>query len=77
MDDATKSLSDVAPGEVVTVSHVLFEGVRTRCAELGLREGDRVRVRMRGHDTLLIQGTDGRLVHCPKGLVRFVEVQRD
>lgn len=85
MKSAAHSLADVAPDEVVTVSRIFFECLESHCAELGVREGDRLSV-VRQHplgvlrgDTpgLLFRTPDGRLVRCPPELARFIEVRRE
>jgi len=76
MREAVQSLMDVMPDEVVTVRRVLFECLQAHCAELGLREGDRVRVGGGRRSTRLLRTADGGLLRCPPELARFVEVRR-
>ena len=72
-----RSLAEVTSDEVVTVRRILFECIRARCAELGVEEGDFVRVGDDGARTLTLRRPDGRIVRCPQELARFVEVQDD
>lgn len=76
MGHPVESLESTAPNEVVTVRRVLFECVQARCAELGLREGDRVRVGGGRHSTRVLRRMDRRVLRCPAELARFVEVIR-
>ena len=75
MTEAVQSLADVMPDEVVTVRRVLFECLQAQCAELGLREGDRVRVGGDRHSTRLLRKANGWLLRCPPEFARFVEVR--
>ncbi len=85
MKPAAHSLAEVAPDEVVIVRRILFECLESHCAELGVREGDRLSVvgespySVVGGDTpaLLFRTPDGRLVRCPPELARFIEVHRE
>ncbi len=85
MKAAAHSLAEVAPKEVVTVRRIFFDCLETHCAELGVREGDRLSVvgenpfTVVGGDApaLLFRTPDGQLVRCPPGLARFVEVHRE
>jgi hypothetical protein len=70
----TRSLSASAVGTSATVRVILFECLRERCAELGLREGDRLVVDGRDRESLLIRNGAGGAVRCPVELARFVEV---
>lgn len=74
MSHPVQSLADVGPDQVVTVGRVLFDGLQTRCAELGIRMGDRLNVGGSQYSTRVLRRADGGLVHCPPELARFVEV---
>ncbi|MFW6330379.1 MAG: hypothetical protein ACOC3J_01510 [Gemmatimonadota bacterium] len=54
---------------------ILFECLRERCAELGVREGDRLVVDAREGEWLLVRKGAGDGVRCPVDLARFVEVE--
>lgn len=70
----TRSLSTSAVGRSATVRAILFECLRERCAELGLREGDRLIVDGRDRESLLLRNGAGCTVRCPVAVARFVEV---
>lgn len=74
MRDEMQSLAEVGPDRTVAVRRILFECVRDRCAELGLTEGDRLRVGERDGRRVVVRAGDGRVVGCPVELARFVEV---
>ena len=75
MKDGTRSLAETTSDEVVTVRRILFECIKAHCAELGVHEGDLVRVGDDGAPTFTLRRHDGRIVRCPPELARFVEVQ--
>ena len=85
MKPAAHSLAEIAPDEVVTVHRILFECLESHCAELGVREGDRLSAvgehpfSVVGGDirALLFRTPDGQLVRCPPELARFIEVHRE
>lgn len=54
---------------------ILFEGLRDRCGELGVREGDRLVVDGREGDSLLIRTDSSGALRCPTEVARFVEVE--
>lgn len=68
------SLLDSRVGRSATVRVILFEGLRDQCAELGLREGDRLVVDGREAESLVIRSGSGVPLRCPVELARFVEV---
>jgi FeoA domain len=77
MHNHATSLVTIAPGEHVRVRHILFEGLRSYCADVGLHEGDRV-TRLEGDpSTVLLRADTGAAVSCPSDFARFVEVARD
>ena len=75
MKGHARSLADATTDEVVTVRRILFGCLQAHCAELGVHEGDLVRVADDGSSTLTLRSSDGRLVRCPPELARFVEVE--
>ncbi len=60
-------------GDTVTVRRICFDCVRARCAALGVREGDRVRLAGSGLASVDLEG-EGRVIRCPVDYARFVEV---
>jgi hypothetical protein len=73
--DHSQSLLESDVGRSATVRVILFEGLRERCAELGLREGDRLVVDGRERESLVLRRGTGVPIRCPVELARFVEVE--
>jgi hypothetical protein len=74
MERHGRSLAEIPPDRAVVVRRILFECLRERCGELGLREGDRLSLSRRDREALVLRTGDGGSVHCPVGLARFVEI---
>lgn len=77
MDRTVRSLAQVALDEPVAVRRIVFDGVRARCSELGLAEGDRLRVEDRDGEWVRLRRFGGGEVRCPEDLARFVEVDAE
>jgi hypothetical protein len=78
MREHVRRLADIEPSETVTVRQILFDGLRSHCAGLGVHEGDRLSIREDpASAVLLVRNPDGRFVPCPEELARFVQVHRD
>ena len=75
MTGHARSLAEATLNEVVTVRRILFGCLQAHCAELGVHEGDVVRVADDGSEALTLRSSDGRVVRCPPELARFVEVE--
>jgi hypothetical protein len=75
MTEHARSLADTTTNEAVTVRRILFECLQAHCAELGVHEGDLVRVTEEGTATLMLRRPDGSLVRCPPEVARFIEVE--
>jgi hypothetical protein len=74
--ERVRSLAEIAPGQTVTVRRILFEVPRLRCGDLGLYEGDRVRLGRRDGEALVLRRRDGGCIQCPADVARFIEVGR-
>lgn len=72
-----RSLAETHAEETVSVRRIVFDGVRARCADLGLAEGAAVRVDGQAGGCVLVHAADGAQVCCPAELARFVEVDGD
>lgn len=75
MKPGVRSLAGIVPDQPVVVRRILFECLRERCGDLGLREGDHLRFGRWEGGALLVRKRDGRVVSCPVALARFVEVE--
>ncbi len=71
----TRSLAELGPEQTVRVRRILFDGPRTRCSDLGLREGDRLELGRWEGGALVVRRRDGGSVRCPAELARFVEIE--
>lgn len=70
----TTSLAGIRAGDVVQIQQILFDNLRSHCAALGLTEGDLVRCRLDGHESLLLVTPTGRTVLLERGWARFIRV---
>jgi hypothetical protein len=71
------SLAELAPGEAATIRQILFDTLRTRCAESGLHEGDHV-TRLEGGELGGVRvAVGGTATSCPVEYARFVEIAPD
>lgn len=75
MERRARSLAEVTEEQTVAVRRILFDGLRVRCGDLGLHEGDRLSLARREGEALLVSTGDGRWVRCPAQVARFVEVE--
>jgi FeoA domain len=71
------SLAELAPGEAATIRQILFDTLRTHCAESGLHEGDRVTRLEDGGLGGVRVAVGGTARSCPVEYARFVEVAPD
>ena len=77
MSRPVRSLAEIESQERVSVRRIVFDGVRERCAELGLAEGDAVRVERRSGRGLVIRLSGRSGFDCPTELAQFIEVAGD
>ena len=73
---ATQSLAATQTGDVVLIQRILFEGLRTRCSELDIFEGETVRCRAGTNSHLVLQTQRGRTVALDRDWARFIQVAR-
>lgn len=71
------SLAGARTGDSLLIHRILFDGLRTLCAELDLHEGDTVRCQAEGPGQLLLLTPHGRVIELERGWARFVEVSRE
>ena len=69
----TRSLENLAQGEVATVAQILFDSLRSHCAQRGIREGARVSGGTGSAESVLVETTSGT-VPCERRYARFVQV---
>ncbi|MGH7461207.1 MAG: FeoA domain-containing protein [Longimicrobiales bacterium] len=74
---ATQSLAATQAGDVVLIQRILFEGLRTRCSELDIFEGETVRCRAGNASQLVLQTQRGRTVALDRDWARFIQVARE
>jgi hypothetical protein len=72
-----RSLAEVGRDEAAVIRRILFEGLRERCGDLGLREGDRLVSGGCVGETLLLRTREGGSLRCPSALARFIEVEAE
>lgn len=73
-EDGIRSLEDVAPGEAGVVYHILFELVRARCHELGIRPGVRLSCVGKTPDEIRLGLPEGREVDLERHYAHFVQM---
>lgn len=71
------TLARVAVGEEVRVQRFLIELVGSVCSDLGLAEGDHVRVEERSDGSVVVTNGNGTRVSVPSHHAHFVEVADD
>lgn len=75
MDRRIRSLAEIAPNQMVTVRRILFDCLRERCGDLGLREGDRLKLGRWEGEVVVVRMGSGAVIRCPAELARFVEIE--
>jgi hypothetical protein len=70
----TQSLAATQTGDVVVIQRILFEGLRSRCSELDIYEGDTVRCRAGTNSQLMLETQRGRTVALERDWARFIQV---
>jgi hypothetical protein len=70
----SRSLVHSASGDLVQVEHILFEGLRAHCADLGISEGDRLRCRSVTPTALVLETPAGRVVAIEREWAQFIQV---
>jgi FeoA-like protein len=74
---ATQSLAATKTGDVILIQRILFEGLRTRCSELDIFEGDTVRCRAGTPSHLMLQTQRGRTIALERDWARFIQVAKE
>jgi hypothetical protein len=69
-----RSLATSAVGDQVRVELILFEGLRAHCAQIGIREGDRLRCCSVTPATLVFETSAGTLVALEQKWACFIQV---
>jgi hypothetical protein len=72
----TQSLAATQTGDVVVIQRILFEGLRSRCSELDIFEGETVRCRAGNNSQLMLETQRGRTVALERDWARFIQVAR-
>lgn len=68
------NLAGAQAGDEVRVEDIALDLVRSRCIDLGIAVGNRLRVRDRSEREVLVQGDGGRTVRLPQPYAFFVRV---
>lgn len=71
-----RSLAAIGPGETVVVRCILFDSLRSLCAELDLREGDIVSCRATTPTQLLLEKPNGQGITLRRDRARFIQVSQ-
>jgi hypothetical protein len=69
------ALDDSLIGRTVVVRQVHFEGLRSDCERVGVREGQVFRLNARNGSHLLLESRDGRTAKLRREYARFIEVE--
>lgn len=69
-----RSLESLGEGEVATVERILFESLRSHCAQRGIREGQRVSGAAGEPGASVLVATTSGAVPCERRYARFVQV---
>lgn len=73
--DPRRSLAHIRPGDVVEVTGVIFEIVRNRCWEAGIRPGEIFECREIRDGSLVLAQQDGSTVTFERHHARFVSTR--
>ncbi len=71
--EPARSLESLAAGEIATIRRILFDGLRSHCAERGLREGERVSGATGDAEAVVVQTAAGA-IPCERRYARFIQV---
>ncbi|MGH7477442.1 MAG: hypothetical protein ACRELD_14340 [Longimicrobiales bacterium] len=69
----TRSLDHAPTGQSLRIRSILFDSVRSQCAEVGLREGDVIRIDAATTSHLRVHGPAGDPVELPRDAARFIQ----
>lgn len=69
-----RTLAEVAPMEQVRIERIVFDFVRSRCAESQLHDGTVVTCLAATRSQLLLHREDGRSIVLDRFLARFIQV---
>jgi len=70
-----RSLADVPAGKTVEIVHILFDSLRQKYREVGVRAGTRARFEKRTEDGIRLLLPDGSPARIAKDQARFIEVR--
>jgi len=73
----TRSLESTRQGDVMRISTILLDPLRTLCSEIGLHEGDVIACRGVTPTLVLLETTTGHTVALLRERARFVRVITD
>lgn len=68
------SLAGARAGDEVRVEDIVLDLVRTRCFDVGIAVGDRLRIRGRSGREVVARTADGRTVRLPQPYALFVRL---
>lgn len=69
-----RSLASARAGEVVIIRRILFDTLRSLCADLGVFEGDVVSCRAGTATHLVLRTVTGRTVPLDREWTRFIQI---
>jgi hypothetical protein len=69
-----RSLAAARAGEAVLIRRILFDALRTLCADLGVLEGDVVSCRAGTATHLVLRTSAGRTIPLDREWARFIQV---
>jgi hypothetical protein len=72
---ANHALDDSLVGHAIVVRQVHFEGLRSDCERVGVREGQVFRLNAGNASHLLLESRDGRTAKLRREYARFIEVE--
>jgi hypothetical protein len=72
---STFALDDSMVGQAVVVRQIHFEGLRSDCEQVGVREGQAFRLSKGTGSHLLLEARDGRTAKLRREYARFIEVE--
>lgn len=70
-----RSLADVPAGRTVEIVHILFDSLRQKYREAGIRAGTRARFERRTDDGIRLRLPDGSPARIAEDQARFIEVR--
>jgi hypothetical protein len=74
MNQASRTLATLHPGESATVGPILFDALRGVCRDLGIREGQAIHCRAGTAGVLVLDVADGLTVSLARDWARFIQL---